>query len=49
MKIPHGLLCCVCTKASCDCSTINFEQMKVAIVKHKDGVVEVKCTEYQKR
>lgn len=45
--IPKGGLCANCTKVNRDCSHLPFEEMR-PIRTHPDGVVAVKCTEYEK-
>ena len=46
--IPKGSMCQGCGKLKQDCSTLDFAAMP-KIKKYPDGVVAVKCAEFQSK
>lgn len=47
-KVPKGFMCVSCTHVNRDCSHLPFDTYR-PIIKHKDGVIEVKCEEFKRK
>lgn len=46
--VPKGSMCMACVNLYANCSHLPFDQWQ-PIVKHKDGVVEVKCEPFKRK
>lgn len=45
--VPKGFMCIPCKHVSRNCSHLPFKSYR-PIVRHKDGVIEVKCEEFSR-
>jgi hypothetical protein len=47
LHVPKGFMCLSCTKKFDNCSHLPFDTYR-PLVRHKDGVVETKCEEFNR-
>ncbi|MGJ8515289.1 hypothetical protein R84865_002237 [Carnimonas sp. R-84865] len=45
---PKGSMCLACARHRDDCSKLDFARMR-PITRYPDGVIAVKCTEFEER